>query len=194
VIYVLGYYPSQTKWDGEFRGIQVKVNRSDIDVRHRRGYFALPVAGSRVADGAARERALRQDARSTLEATAIGLTVHVQHANTPGEPNQNVTFAIHVDPGAVNLEKAGDRWIGTLEIVITQHAPDGRWIDTAGAVSLGLTSERRDQIVTQGFSFNQAVAFREDTDVVHVAVRDATSNATGSVVIPAGAIRAALRP
>ena len=42
VTYVLGYAPALAKPDGKFHDIEVKVNRSGLDVRHRKGYLALP--------------------------------------------------------------------------------------------------------------------------------------------------------
>ena len=38
--YVIGYYPSNTKHDGTFRKIEVKVNRPDTKALARRGYYA----------------------------------------------------------------------------------------------------------------------------------------------------------
>ena len=43
VTYVIAYYPSHGKWDGAFRRITVKVNRPDLEVRHRAGYRAFPI-------------------------------------------------------------------------------------------------------------------------------------------------------
>jgi VWFA-related protein len=39
--YVLGYYTSNGKRDGRFRNLKVLVNRPDVKVSHRRGYYAL---------------------------------------------------------------------------------------------------------------------------------------------------------
>ena len=38
--YVLGYYPTNLKHDGSFRKIQVTVNRPDVKVLARKGYYA----------------------------------------------------------------------------------------------------------------------------------------------------------
>ena len=40
--YLLGYYPSGSKWDGGFRRIQLETTRSRLVVRARKGYFATP--------------------------------------------------------------------------------------------------------------------------------------------------------
>jgi hypothetical protein len=40
--YLLGYTPSNPDLDGTFRDVQVVVNRPDLTVRFRHGYFAAP--------------------------------------------------------------------------------------------------------------------------------------------------------
>jgi VWFA-related protein len=42
--YLLGYYSSNPKADGGYRAIKVRVKRSGVDVRHRRGYRAATQA------------------------------------------------------------------------------------------------------------------------------------------------------
>ena len=39
--YVLTYTPKNSDYDGKFRQISVKVNRSDVDVQARKGYYAV---------------------------------------------------------------------------------------------------------------------------------------------------------
>ena len=39
--YVLGYQPLNTKFDGKYRRIEVRVKRADLTVRARKGYLAL---------------------------------------------------------------------------------------------------------------------------------------------------------
>jgi VWFA-related protein len=42
--YLLGYYSSNTKLDGRFRQLKVRIKRPDVDVRARRGYRAATAA------------------------------------------------------------------------------------------------------------------------------------------------------
>jgi len=43
--YVLGYRASNTAWDGVYRSIAVKVNRPDVKVLFRHGYYRAPEIG-----------------------------------------------------------------------------------------------------------------------------------------------------
>jgi len=40
--YLLGYSPSNPVMDGRYRDVEVRVNRPDLTVRYRHGYFAAP--------------------------------------------------------------------------------------------------------------------------------------------------------
>ena len=44
--YMLNYAPTNQHYDGKFRNVSVKVNRSGIDVQSRKGYFAVNSTGS----------------------------------------------------------------------------------------------------------------------------------------------------
>ncbi len=43
--YLLTYAPVSQNYDGKFRNISLKVNRSGVDVQSRKGYFAVPATG-----------------------------------------------------------------------------------------------------------------------------------------------------
>ena len=77
VSYVLGYYSSRPEGDNKFRNIDVKVNRSGIELRHRKGYLAAPVA---VGNSRARLAALGRVMLSPIEASGISLTAEIARA------------------------------------------------------------------------------------------------------------------
>jgi hypothetical protein len=40
-VYTIGYYPENKKYDGQYRSIKVKLNKSGVEIFHRRGYYAI---------------------------------------------------------------------------------------------------------------------------------------------------------
>lgn len=40
--YAIGYTSKNTRMDGKFRTVEVRVNRRDVEIRHKKGYYAVP--------------------------------------------------------------------------------------------------------------------------------------------------------
>jgi len=188
--YVLGYSPSHGKWDGRFREIKVKLRRSGLEVRHRKGYLALPLPQQ---DDAKTARALSDTLRSPLEATGIGLKANFQR--TEARDGREVNVALQVEPRSLTLEKKGQTWEGGFALVIAQSTAEGKLsksVDT-NVDLLRLTSELRERMLKQGLVVNKKVALRDDAHQVHILVRDLPSGAMGSLIIAADKVREAAR-
>jgi len=67
--YLLGYHSTNTAKDGKYRRITVKVNRPDVKVDFRRGYYAE--ADFRHSDKDNRERQLQEELTSELPSTDL---------------------------------------------------------------------------------------------------------------------------
>jgi VWFA-related protein len=112
VTYTLGYYPTNEVQDGKFRDIKVSVNRPHVDVRYRKGYFAMRQADS---TPATLQRELRAAVWSPLESTAVAINARVDFLEQPVPRTINVI--VQIDPSTLSLTKSGDRWKGALDIV-----------------------------------------------------------------------------
>ena len=111
--YVLGYTPSNPALDGRFRNVDVKVNRRDVTVVFRRGYTAQTdatplnlrevVTGSRLLGAAATDVEVH-DIKLQVTAAASG-------------PRQ-VRVDLKIDASRLTLQKNGDKYEGTVDLVI----------------------------------------------------------------------------
>ena len=81
--YVLGYYPANPDWNGQFRGIKVKVAREGVEVRHRPGYLAHPPVAPATDD---RAQAMLKALSAPLEATALPFDRSRRHLRTHDPP------------------------------------------------------------------------------------------------------------
>lgn len=185
VTYVLGYYPSHGTWDGKFREIKVEVKRKGLDVRHRKGYLAVPTQPQQTAEG--RAAALGDAIRSPLEATGIGLTASVERS---GAPSRDATLAIQVDARSITWDRRGDEWAGALDVVIGQSDAEAKFFKSMDTVvNLSANAERYAQMLDEGFTLTHKVTLRADVSRLHIVVRDVPSRTTGSLIIAAGRIR-----
>lgn len=181
--YTLGYYSEHARWDGRFRGISVKVRRNGVDVRHRAGYYAIP-PGS-IDKLPPRTAAIEDALGSPLETTGLSISVSAQSAGAG-----RVTLAIQFEPGTPLLEPRGKTWHGAVDIAIAQSLPTRKQTaDTDVTIPLALDDATREQLLKEGLRLTRTITLLDDAHDVRVVARDASTGATGSVIIPATALR-----
>lgn len=180
--YVLGYYPVHATWDGAYHSIKVGVKRSGASVRSRKGYFAIPS----IAVGPQPAEALLDALRSPLQSTEVGVSAHVERVGAAsGKAAGEYTIEILVEPAAITVDKAGEIWKGSLDLLIGESLPEGRYFKTFAAnMRLEFTDEQRAQMLRDGLRISRTVAPRAGADRLHVVVRDAPTGTTGSLIIP----------
>jgi VWFA-related protein len=129
--YSIAYGTTNTKWNGEFRSIKVAVDRPDVQLQHKNGYYAynfdareqagIEAIQKRMADAAEQQEgpaatieqppAGAQAPGATANPAALGTTIH--HATNGGFgaamglgaiPPTEIVFAARLQPDA-NTEK-----------------------------------------------------------------------------------------
>jgi VWFA-related protein len=178
--YLLGYYPTHGEWDGTFREIKVQVKRPGVQVRYRRGYFAMPE--ERLTDEQ-RRAALVEAAWSPLEATALGLTVQVKPVESIGK--KRLKLLLNVDPHEVTLDQQADRWVGSLDVLVVEEDKAGNQLSAVKkTIDMRLTSTTHGSLLRKGLNFGMTEAVESSAIQLRAVVRDNPSGALGSVTIP----------
>ena len=174
--YVLGYYPTNEVWDGRFHRVEVKVNRPGVEVRHRKGYFA--VATQKQAS-AQRSAALQAAVASPIGASGLGLALRIDPAE--GRPAE-YRLAVRVEPGGIALEQRGDELRGALDVIVAQIRADGadvRSFDNRADISV--SSGRLQQFLRDGLRIEHTVTLAPDAERLRVVVRDVRTGAIGAI-------------
>jgi VWFA-related protein len=181
VTYTIGYYPSDEAQDGKFREIKVKVNRPDVDVRYRRGYFALKPSD---ASDKTRKAETRAAVWSPLESTAIALNARADFVQEP-EPN-SLNVLLQIDPTTVDFRHEGDRWNAVLDIVYVQKDEHGvvRPGGIADTLTLAFTEANFAKLGQQGLMRQRRFPRQPGASTLRIVVRDVSSGAMGSITIP----------
>jgi VWFA-related protein len=181
--YVLGYYPSNSRLDGRFRRVVVRVNRPGLTVLYRRGYFARDtpppldaersLTYSRVAAAASYpepvpDLAIR--ATATLEA--------------PDADHRVVHASIVLDLSRLEFERGAGRNTGTLEVALfCLDARDRLVGETWKTVHLAYTDERLQAVTREGLTVPLSVETSDPPRRVKVVVYDHGSDLVGSVIV-----------
>ena len=103
--YLLAYTPSDSKFDGDFRKIEVKVKTEGLKVHSRRGYFAREEKGAAPAN---KQEQLLAAIKSPLARRDVDLdAVLIYKAAAPNRGAIDIHLAI--DPKKLEFEQAADK-------------------------------------------------------------------------------------
>jgi hypothetical protein len=157
----------------------VKVKTSGAEVRARTGYFALP--DSAQASPKSVQAIISQTAISQLDATGIGLRVHVQLASAAGEQALNVD--LHLDPHDIHLEQHNDLWTGTLQTV--QLNSRGEIIHVLDeSLELTLPQNVCEQALNYGLKNSKHIRILPGAAQLCVLLRNSSNGNIGSLSVP----------
>ncbi len=178
--YLLGYYPDHNKWNGEFREIKVKVNRPGMEVRARKGYYAV---GDSATPPQREAEQIAEAIRSPVESTDLGLDVHVDPVDVPGA--RQLKVKITLDAGQLRFQQKGARWTDNISEVWAEFDAEGKQVaQNSKTINLNPGQDAYKQLLQNGISFSETVALANDAAEVRLVLRDVGNGSIGSVRIP----------
>jgi VWFA-related protein len=177
--YTIGYYPENKKWDGGYRVISVKVDREGVEVRHRRGYFAVDPATEN-------EKMFAQDLADAIQdkisATQIGF-----YAKVSAIEKDKTRIDFMVDGDSISAEDTGKGKRLNLNFEVAIFAPTGKQVGSrVMQVDKVLPLETYQQIVQQGLSVHLEVDTPPGKNLAWLAVRDNHNGYIGTLQAPIG--------
>lgn len=179
--YVLGYYPENQKWDGEYRKIKVEVSRSGLQLQYRRGYVAAEEPPSAPQGG----DALADAVFSPLDATAVGFAVRATSEQAqPGGPPA-VRMVSRIDAHDVTLTPDGNTWTGSVTLAVVELDPRGANLKgKTYTLNMKLQPETRRKFLASGIVVTGVFPIVPGGERMRVVVRDDPSGQMGSITFP----------
>jgi VWFA-related protein len=185
--YLLGYQPSNGKWDGKHRQIEVRVNRPGATVMHRHSYYAGPaespqdrarlIAESRIASAGEHRNAIT-DIRITVSLRSTSATNPARLA--PGE----IGVDVGVDIATLRLETAAG--VHSTSLVLAIFCADGRE-NVVGEVwrqvEVALSDESLKAAAREGFRTSVPVPVSSSPAYVKAVVYERSSDRVGSAIL-----------
>ncbi len=120
--YVIGYHSTDLRRDGRYRRLSIKIDRGDVKLEYRPGYYAP--ADYQHATKDERERQLEEELASDLPSTDMAVYMQALYFRT-GDDRFYVPISLVVPGSQIPFVKGGDRDKATLDII-------GQVRDTAG--------------------------------------------------------------
>ena len=126
--YVLGFRSTDSRRDGRYRKLTVKVNRTDVKLEYRPGYYAP--ADYQHSNREDRERQLEEQLASDLPATDVAVYMETLYFRTD-DTHYYVPVSIVVPGSQIPFVKGGDKDKATLDIIGEVKDPAGHVIGQA---------------------------------------------------------------
>jgi VWFA-related protein len=180
VSYQLSFYPDNVTWDGSFHKLQVKVNRRDLHVEARDGYFAL--AEPNLTHDMVRGM-IAHAAHSQIDPNGIRFTLHVAPAASVADNKLNLSLSL--DPSQFAFASQNGELTDAVDIAfITMDANDHILQTTVLPLPFKIDSDTYDRLVKVGFSLTREVSIPPGGSELRVIVYDEGNSQIGSVRVP----------
>jgi VWFA-related protein len=176
--YLLGYN-SDPKYDGKFHEITVRLKRQGLQVRARKGYYALK-ANPATTGGPA------PDVLHDLLASPMpmsGLTMRVSSDVFKGTGTSGlVQVAVEIDGEELQFTEEGGTARNTVEMSYIAFDPSGT-SETGGTKTLefSLRPENREAVAEHGLRFATEIALPPGRYQIRLAAKEAVGGRSGSV-------------
>jgi VWFA-related protein len=180
--YNLGYYPDKKKFDGSFRKIKISVTRPGVELRYRRGYYAVDPAKIDAKQRDAEMQALML--RGSGDATMVTFDARVVPPAAPAA-QAKITVQFLVPATSFSAEESGGGRHINLDFFVTAVTPDSRVAANTGqTVDATLTAEQFAQVQQQGLLLPIDVTVPAGEYDLRLAVRDNRTGYFGTLSAP----------
>ena len=174
--YLVGFRSSNPMRDGRYRKLQIKVDRADVKLEYRPGYYAP--ADYQHSNHEDRERQLTEQLQSDLPATDVPVYLAAYYFQlAPGRYYIPVSLIV---PGSqIPFVKGGDRDKATLDIIGEVKNPAGR-IDGDIRQTVKLAIDQQQQVAHKNVQYSTSFTLPPGTYHLKFVVRENETGHMGS--------------
>ena len=179
--YTLAYYPENKNWNGKFRKIHVKVNRSGVKLRYRLGYYAVDPTLF------AEKNQKQQDSAFALALSpdspiATGLPFNALVIPPADATPKTVRINFGVDPHALSFERLSDGLQhATVECTVQAFSAKGKLVrGEATTVKAALKPDTFSKVMQGTFPCQQAIDLQPGNYYLRLGVRDSRTGLIGT--------------
>jgi VWFA-related protein len=170
--YTIGYYPEDKKMDGKYRSIKVKVNK-DVELRHRRGYFAIDPAQMKDKKG---DLQLSEALRDMVPDTQVTFSAQVK------KTDKGTGIEVLIDPRTVTAADASGGKKLTLAVYAAVFSAEGKMLQSASQkVDQTFKDEVFQQILQKGILLHLDVDKTPPNNDLRLAVEDSHTGMVGTL-------------
>ncbi len=178
--YMLGYYPSEKKWDGKFRQIKINVDHAGLQVRHRRGYFAVDPQNWR-------NQGHDKDLSTALAPGTLPSTEVLFMARAlPPARNADVKVEFVVDPATILFQAGAENERScNLNFEVQAFTPEGKLVKAeVQSAEAPLPPKTFERVQKQGLPMQVPIKLPVGRYNLRLGVRDNLTGLFGTAELP----------
>jgi VWFA-related protein len=183
--YVLGYYSTDSRRDGQFRNVDVRVKPQGLQVRARKGYVApkgRPPQGTPMPASIAASAAMRDALNSPLAVSGLGLSVSAVALKGTG-PNASVLVVLEIDGERLTFKQDGGQFLNDVEVAIVATDDGGKVRDGARDVAkLQLRPETHAAVSRNGVRLTRRLSVPPGRYQLKIGARESGGGLVGSLM------------
>jgi VWFA-related protein len=181
VTYVLAYSPSHDQWDNKFREIKIKLNRSGLDARYRKGYYAY---SEHPTDPKLRKAILSEAASTPLASTGLAILAAVAQPPTPENSRTAIRMVMDAHEVAFGRNAEG-KHEATLDLLLVVFDDKGKPLyQLVRTLRPNMDEGAYGTVLKNGMVVNVDSEAPEKSARVRLVVHDVLSGLVGSVDLP----------
>jgi VWFA-related protein len=180
--YLLGYYPSNPAFDGRYRRISVKVNRSGATILYRHGYFAEPPRAPIDRRRSLTYNRIVSAVNYPQDIRDLDFTLKTSEVKGSGRVPDFVAD-LTIDIAKIGLTLSDGRHTGGLDIaVFCQNANGDPVGDLWQKMGLNLSDATHQRMMREGLTYSGRMPVTGLVKYVKVVVYDYTSDRIGTIM------------
>ncbi|MGB2717651.1 MAG: VWA domain-containing protein [Vicinamibacterales bacterium] len=183
--YVLGYYSSDSRRDGKFRPVDVRMRRPGLQVRARKGYTPPRTrpASKPPAASAKTSPELREALASPLPVSGLALSASAAAFRGPRD-KASVSVSLEIDGSRFKFSEKGDRVFDEIEVSMVAYDAGGVGRDGGhDVVQLTLRPQTRDTVVRRGVRIMRRMELSPGVYQVRIGARETGNANVGTVLL-----------
>jgi VWFA-related protein len=183
--YVLGYYSDDSRRDGRFRAVDVKIKRPGLQVRARKGYVAprgrAATAASAASAGTSAD--LREALNSPVPVSGLGISAFAAPFRGSGQ-KASVSVTLELDASRFKFVEKDGRLSNQVEIAIIAFDNAGKPKDGGhDTVTITPRPQTRDIIIANGLRVLRRLELEPGRYNLRIGARESGSGAVGTVLL-----------
>jgi VWFA-related protein len=186
--YVLGYYSSDSRRDGQFRTVNVRVKGTGLQVRSRKGYVApkgRPPAGTPPPAAIAASIAMRDAMNSPLPVAGLSMAAFAapMAGAVANRPKASVLMVVEIDGATLKFKEEGGLFANDLEVAIVATDDTGKVHDgTKDTAKLQLRPQTHAMVAKNGLRLTRRVELAPGRYQLKIGARESVGGLVGSVI------------